>query len=334
MSLRLKLFICEGFSGGKKAWWLIDWLHNGFLIISGIRRGVLMTNKLHSINYTISKGIYGRNNQCRAKGERMLFFTETECHEPRVKGALCAFTFLLLYFVPTFIITGDLSHTLGCISQSVPFFCTLRQHGRNKIWAEASQSLVVCPWVLAIFSKRLYLYSKLLSYLLAGPNSREVMPLCVGVGMFLLKLYYRKLELAAWANCGTFKVIFISVFCTCKNQLMKSYRAYFRQRGHALSADFFCREVDNFSCTKYSILGNICKNMSPLLWFSDSQCVGSCHLNLTGKLQNMTTMLLVMFYLKWATIIGRTWFRNFMWKLGLYIFLNKRPADWFLFLSL
>lgn len=27
-----------------------------------------MTNKRHSINYTISKGIYGENNQCGAKG--------------------------------------------------------------------------------------------------------------------------------------------------------------------------------------------------------------------------------------------------------------------------
>lgn len=71
------------FWGKKKAWWLIDWLYNGFLIISGIRRGFLMTNKQHSINYTISKGIYGRNNQCRAKRERMPFFIETECHEPR-----------------------------------------------------------------------------------------------------------------------------------------------------------------------------------------------------------------------------------------------------------
>ncbi len=36
----LELFICEGFSAGKKAWWLIDWLNNGSLIISGIRRRV------------------------------------------------------------------------------------------------------------------------------------------------------------------------------------------------------------------------------------------------------------------------------------------------------
>lgn len=64
-----------------------------------------MTNKLHSINYTISKGIYGRNYQCRAKGERKTFFTETEWHELWVKGAFYAFTFLLLYFVPAFIIT-------------------------------------------------------------------------------------------------------------------------------------------------------------------------------------------------------------------------------------
>lgn len=79
-----------------------------------------MTNKQHSINYTISKGIYGRNNQCRAKGERMLFFTETECHEPWVMRAFYAFTFLLLYFVPIFIITGVLRNTLDSISQSIP----------------------------------------------------------------------------------------------------------------------------------------------------------------------------------------------------------------------
>lgn len=80
-----------------------------------------MTNKQHSINYTISKGIYGRNNQCGAKGERMLFFTQTDCHEPWVKRALCAFTFLLLYFTPTFIITGVLKNTLDSISQAIPF---------------------------------------------------------------------------------------------------------------------------------------------------------------------------------------------------------------------
>ena len=107
------------FWGKEAGWWLIDWLYNGFLIISGIRRGFLMTNKQHSINYTISKGIYGRNNQRRAKGERMLFFTETERHEPRVTRALYAFTFLLLYFVPTFIITGVLRSTVDSISQSL-----------------------------------------------------------------------------------------------------------------------------------------------------------------------------------------------------------------------
>ena len=76
-----------------------------------------MTNKQHSINYTISKGIYGRNNQCGAKGETMLFFTETECREPRVTGAFCAFTFLLLYFLPAFIIAGGGTHS---ISQLIP----------------------------------------------------------------------------------------------------------------------------------------------------------------------------------------------------------------------
>lgn len=80
---------------------------------------VLMTNKQHSINYTISKGIYGRNNQRRAKGERRLFFTKTECHEPRVKRVFCSFTFILLYFVPTFNITER--NTLDSISQSIPF---------------------------------------------------------------------------------------------------------------------------------------------------------------------------------------------------------------------
>lgn len=78
-----------------------------------------MTNKQHSINYTISKGIYGRNNQCRAKEERMLFFTETECHEPQVTGAFYAFTFLLLYFVLMFIIRV-LRNALDSISQSIP----------------------------------------------------------------------------------------------------------------------------------------------------------------------------------------------------------------------
>lgn len=95
------------FLGRGGTWWLIDWLYNGSLIIWGIRRGFLMTNKQHSINYAISKGIYGRNNQCRAKGERKLFFNETECHEPRVERAYCSFTFLLPYFVPTFIIAGE-----------------------------------------------------------------------------------------------------------------------------------------------------------------------------------------------------------------------------------
>lgn len=79
-----------------------------------------MTNKQHSINYTISKGIYGGNNQCGAKGERMLFFIETESHEPPVTSDFYAFTFLLLYFVPTFIITGVLRNTLDSISQPIP----------------------------------------------------------------------------------------------------------------------------------------------------------------------------------------------------------------------
>lgn len=102
------------FFWGKKAWWLIDWLYNGFLIISGIRRVFLMTNKQHLINYKISNGIYGRNNQCEAKGETVLFFIETECHEPPVTRAFCAFTFLLLYFV------HRRRNTLDSISQSIP----------------------------------------------------------------------------------------------------------------------------------------------------------------------------------------------------------------------
>lgn len=70
-----------------------------------------MTNKQHSINYTISKGIYGRNNQCRAKGERKLFFTET-----------CAMNLGLeeLCLVVAFIIIVLLRNTEDSISQSIP----------------------------------------------------------------------------------------------------------------------------------------------------------------------------------------------------------------------
>lgn len=75
-----------------------------------------MTNKQHLINYTTSKGIYGRNNQCGAKGETMLFFTETEWHEPRVTGAPRAFTSLLLHFAPN---VHHRWNTQDSISQSI-----------------------------------------------------------------------------------------------------------------------------------------------------------------------------------------------------------------------
>lgn len=142
----VKVFLGEK----KRAWWLIDWLYNGFLIISGIRRGFLMTNKQHSINYTISKGIYGRNNQCRAKRESMPFLTKTECHEPRVKRTFCALTFLFLYFIPMFVIVGALRNTGDSISQSNSYSAPFSNTGSL---ADTRRSLVVWPQVLAVFQR-------------------------------------------------------------------------------------------------------------------------------------------------------------------------------------
>lgn len=131
------------------------------------------------------------------RGEKKLFFTETECREPRVKRAFCAFTFLLPYFVPAFIIAGVLKNTQDSISQPIPFFFTALGHsGQIKVLVDSRWSPVVRLGVLAVSSKRLYLFSKLLNYLLEAPSWRDLMPLCVRVGMFLLKLYYSKLKLA------------------------------------------------------------------------------------------------------------------------------------------
>lgn len=62
------------FSRRKEAQWLIDWFYNGFLIISGIRRGLLMTNTEHSINYTISKGDLWEKQSARGKGGQDAIF--------------------------------------------------------------------------------------------------------------------------------------------------------------------------------------------------------------------------------------------------------------------
>lgn len=111
-----------------------------------------MTNKQHSINYTISKGIYGRNNQCGAKGERMLFFTQTDCYEPLVQRAFCAVTFLLLYFVRTFIITWVSKNTLDSISHLIPSSLP-KATWSNKILVDIQWSLSVFPLGFSCFLK-------------------------------------------------------------------------------------------------------------------------------------------------------------------------------------
>lgn len=109
---------------GKRLWWLIDWLNNGSLIISGNKRGFfLTTNKKRPINYTIFKADLWRKQSVRRRGESTPFFTETECHELLVTSDFCTpflLLLLLLYFVPPLIFSRVLRNTLDSISQPIP----------------------------------------------------------------------------------------------------------------------------------------------------------------------------------------------------------------------
>lgn len=87
------------------------------------------------------------------KGEKKLFFTETDCREPRVKRAFCAFTFLLPYFVPTFIIAGVLKNTQDSISQPIPFFHCFRPQRGNKSFSGQSMVPRCPPWGFSSFLK-------------------------------------------------------------------------------------------------------------------------------------------------------------------------------------